>query len=222
MSELFVKICGITKPEDAGLAVELGASAVGFIFWPGSARYISPEAARSIAQGVPAGVMKVGVFVDEKVEDVARMMERAGLDAAQLHGGESPEYCEALGRLLGLDARENRWLIKAIGVDGSSLPEAGHHVRTTVARFNPEVMILLDAHDPVQHGGTGQTIDWESARKIASMRPTILAGGLTPDNVGRALSTVRPYGVDVSSGVESSLGVKDHTRMRRLFEALNG
>jgi phosphoribosylanthranilate isomerase len=213
--KLFVKICGITSQQDADLASELGASAVGFIFWPGSARYIPPENAGAIARRLSGKVMKVGVFVDESIEQVARVLDQAGLDSAQLHGNESPDYCRALGGLDRFGARDKGWLIKAVGVNSQG-------AAPQVAGFDPDVLILLDAHDPSQHGGTGQTIDWNTAREMAFERPIILAGGLTPENVGLALSTVQPYGIDVSSGVESAPGVKDHGKLRKLFEALNG
>jgi phosphoribosylanthranilate isomerase len=200
---LFVKICGITRPEDVSLAAELGASALGFVFWPGSPRSITAEAARAIARDLPRGVEKVGVFVDQPADEVTRIMDEAGLDVAQLHGQETPEYCRTL----------NRRIFKSIamGSNGSGAFQG----------FDPDVVLLVDAHDPERHGGTGQTINWDAAREMAAVRPTILAGGLTPANIKLAVRTVRPYGVDVSSGVESSPGVKDPNLLRMFFEALN-
>lgn len=200
---MFVKICGITRPEDADLATELGASALGFVFWPGSARYISQESARQIVRRNAGTVTSVGVFVDQSPEEVTHIMDTVGLDVAQLHGGESPEYCRLL----------NRAVIKAIGLqDGEP---------ALLDEFDPEMLILIDAHDPSRYGGTGRTVDWNAARQIAVSRKTILAGGLNPENITRAVAAVRPYGVDVSSGVEAAPGVKDASRLKRFFEALN-
>jgi phosphoribosylanthranilate isomerase len=200
---VFVKICGITRAEDADLATELGASALGFVFWPGSARYISQESAREIVRRNAGKVKNVGVFVDQSPEEVTRIMDTVGLDVAQLHGGESPEYCRLL----------NRTVIKAIGLhDGEP---------AVLDEFDPEMLILIDAHDPSRYGGTGRTVDWNAARQIAASRKTILAGGLNPENITRAVAAVKPYGVDVSSGVEAAPGVKDASRLKRFFEALN-
>ena len=200
---MFVKICGITRAEDADLATELGASALGFVFWPGSARYISRESARAIVRRHAGTVKSVGVFVDQSPEEVTHIMDTVGLDVAQLHGGESPEYCRLL----------NRAVIKAIGLqDGEP---------ALLDEFDPEMLILIDAHDPSRYGGTGRTVDWNAARQIAVSRKTILAGGLNPENITRAVAAVRPYGVDVSSGVEAAPGVKDASRLKRFFEALN-
>jgi phosphoribosylanthranilate isomerase len=204
VSRLFVKICGITRVQDADLAVELGATALGFIFWPGSPRFIAPNDARDIVQELSARVTTVGVFVNEPVELVRQIMDVAGLDVAQLHGAESPEYCRQLRPAP----------IKALAMKNGDF--------LTVGEFDPDVLILLDAHDPARHGGTGRTIDWSAARKVAAARPTILSGGLNAENVGAAIASVEPYGIDVSSGVESSPGVKDAARLRSFFEAFNG
>jgi phosphoribosylanthranilate isomerase len=200
---VFVKICGITRAEDADLAAELGASALGFVFWPGSARYISQASAREIVRRHAGRVKSVGVFVDQSPEEVLGIMDVVGLDVAQLHGGEPPEYCRLL----------NRTVIKAIGLqDGKPAALDG---------FDREMLILIDAHDPSRYGGTGRTVNWDSARQIAASRKTILAGGLNPENIARAVEMVRPYGVDVSSGVEAAPGVKDARRLKQFFEALN-
>jgi phosphoribosylanthranilate isomerase len=202
---LFVKVCGITRLQDADLAADLGASAIGFIFWPGSPRYVSPDDAREIARRKAEGVKAVGVFVDEAVERVRQIADLVGLDMVQLHGNESPTVVRDLRRTVGV--------IKAI-----SLADAAP---VDLSELDEDVLILLDAHDPVRRGGTGRTIDWAAARRVASSRRTILAGGLNPENVGEAVSAVEPYGIDVSSGVESAPGVKDASRLKRLFEALN-
>ena len=203
MNKLFVKICGITRPQDAELAAGLGASALGFVFWRDSPRYISPQLAQSIASNVPGTVLRVGVFVDQPAGEVAGIMDEVGLDVAQLHGHESPEYCEGL----------NRKIFKAISMSGNG--------SVNLADFAPDVVLLVDAHDPIRFGGTGKTVNWDSAREIAATRPTILAGGLNATNIKLAVRSVRPYGVDVSSGVESAPGVKDPNRLRTFFEALH-
>jgi phosphoribosylanthranilate isomerase len=210
VARLFVKICGITRVRDADLAVELGATALGFIFWPGSPRYIAPNDAREVVQRLAAKVTTVGVFVNEPVELVREIMDVAGLDLAQLHGVESPEYCRQLRPAP----------IKAIALQ--NLQKTTNGGAPDLGAFDPDVLILLDAHDPARHGGTGRTIDWSAARQVAAARPTILSGGLNAGNVGVAIESVQPYGIDVSSGVESSPGVKDAARLRSFFEVLNG
>jgi phosphoribosylanthranilate isomerase len=200
---LFVKICGITRPQDADLAVGLGANALGFVFWPDSPRYVAPETAKAITANVPATIAKVGVFVNERSEEIARVMDEVGLDVAQLHGHETPEFCRSL----------NRRIFKAVGMTD--------HGTINVADFDPDVVLLVDAHDPERRGGTGRTVNWDSAREIAATRPTILAGGLNAANIQLAVRSVRPFGVDVASGVESSPGVKDAGRLRSFFEALH-
>jgi phosphoribosylanthranilate isomerase len=202
-SKLFVKICGITRPQDAELASRLGAAALGFVFWPDSPRYVAPQEARKIALGVPSHAMKVGVFVDESLDTVRAVMDEVGLDVAQLHGHETAEYCRQLGRKV----------FKGIG-----MRDAG---AVDVSEFDSDVVLLIDAHDPARFGGTGRTVNWDAAREVAVARPIILAGGLNAANVKLAVRSVRPYGVDVSSGVESAPGVKDPARLRSFFEALN-
>jgi len=198
-----VKICGITRSQDADLAVGLGAGALGFVFWPDSPRYVHPATARAIAATVPPSVAKVGVFVDERAEEIARIMDDVGLDVAQLHGRETPAFCRQL----------NRRVFKAVGLNDNGIVE--------IADFDPDVVLLVDAHDPVRHGGTGRTANWDSARDIAATRRTILAGGLNAANVKLAIRSVRPFGIDVASGVEASPGIKDPNRLRTFFEALH-
>jgi phosphoribosylanthranilate isomerase len=200
---IFVKICGITRAQDAELAGRLGAAAIGFVFWPGSPRYVAPDVAKIIAAEVPPDVMKVGVFVDEDLVAVRNVMDVVGLDVAQLHGKETPDYCRTLGRKV----------FKTVAMGGGDV--------VNVAQFDSDVVLLVDAHDPERRGGTGRTVDWDAAREIAERRPTILAGGLNAANIRLALRSVRPYGVDVSSGVESAPGMKDPARLRTFFEALH-
>ncbi|CAN5372689.1 phosphoribosylanthranilate isomerase [soil metagenome] len=195
-----VKICGITRAEDARLAAELGAAAVGFVFWPRSPRCIHPDVARAIVADLPAHVRAVGVFVDQPVEEVARVVRTVGLGAVQLHGREDSGPFEALGLPI----------IKAVAVGAGFVP-------ASVATIPPTVMVLLDAHDPAKRGGTGRTIDWSLAARVAATRDTVLSGGLDPANVRAAIAQVRPYMIDVSSGVESVPGIKDPARLRALF-----
>jgi phosphoribosylanthranilate isomerase len=199
---VIVKICGITRPQDAERAVALGATAIGFIFWPSSPRRVGLEAARSIGRLVPASVSKVGVFVDAPAAELARTVGEAGLDAVQLHGSESPDLVR------GLEAR----VIKAVAL-GSPDAEA------QIAQWTGTTL-LLDAHDPVRHGGTGRVVDWDRAARLARLHEVILAGGLNPENVAEAVRRVRPAGIDVSSGVEQTPGVKDLVKLAALFDAL--
>ena len=201
---MFVKICGITRLEDAQAAVAAGANAIGFVFWPKSPRYVDPALARKIAATLPETVNAVGVFVDQPAEDVNEIADWVGLGAVQLHGGESQEYVRAM----------TRPVMKAVAVDGTNPPR--------IDEWPASVGVLLDVHDPVKRGGTGKTVDWAVAADIAKVRPVVLAGGLTPENVGEAIARVRPYGIDVSSGVESEPGIKDHGRLKALFEAVHG
>jgi len=201
---MFVKICGITRLEDAQAAVDAGANAVGFVFWPKSPRRVDVERAREIASALPEDVTTVGVFVDQPLHEVNDVARRVGLRAVQLHGSEDSEYVRAM----------TRPVIKAVAVLGSQTPD--------VNAWPSNVTVLLDVHDPVKKGGTGKTIDWTVAASVASRRNVLLAGGLTPQNVGDAIARVRPYGIDVSSGVEVEPGIKDHGRIKALFEAVHG
>ena len=200
---VLVKVCGMRRVEDAVLAAELGASAVGFIFWPGSPRFIDASNARTIAAAVPPAVLRVGVFVDQAPDFVKQVAERVPLDAVQLHGDESSEDYAGLGVPL----------IKAI-------PVSDPFEATVIDAVPEDVTVMLDAHDPVRRGGTGRTIDCSIAAAMAARRRTILSGGLHPQNVSEAVDRVRPYMVDVSSGVESSPGVKDAAKLRAFFRAL--
>lgn len=198
-----VKVCGITRLVDAELAADLGAAMLGFVFWPGSPRFIDPYAARRIILRLPPHVTAVGVFVDQPMDYVKAVANLLRLGAIQLHGAESAAYCRALASRV----------IKAIPVPDS----AGE---LNVRDWPPEVTLLLDAYDPVRKGGTGQCIDWTVAAAVARRRRVILSGGLRPDNVVEAIERVRPYAVDVASGVEERPGVKDPGRLRAFFEAM--
>lgn len=198
-----VKVCGITRLEDAMLAAELGAAALGFVFWPQSPRFVDPEIAASIVRALPRAITAVGVFVDQPMDDVQRLAQAVGLSAVQLHGHESLDYA----------ARLMQPVIKAVAVDERFAAES-------LDELPLEITVLLDAHDPVRRGGTGRTIDWRAAAYAAARRPIFLSGGLTPSNVADAIARVRPYGVDLSSGVESSPGIKDPVKLRALFAAV--
>jgi phosphoribosylanthranilate isomerase len=200
---MIVKICGITRVEDAKLAVSLGATAIGFIFWPASPRAIAPRQARSIVDALPASVTTVGVFVNASQDEIETAADAANVSAVQLHGDETPDLARSLSRRV----------IKAVALGEDAEQVVGDWAGT---------MVLLDAHDPARRGGTGRVIDWDRAASIARTRDVILAGGLGPANVVDAVTRVRPAGIDVSSGVESSPGVKDHEKLRALFEALAG
>ncbi len=197
---MLVKICGITRLEDAEAAVKYGASALGFVFWPSSPRAIDPYRALAIARALPAFVTTVGVFVNQPVEYVNAVAGLVGLGAVQLHGDETPPFAGAV----------KRPVIKAVSAVSDE----------AMTRWGPAVVLLVDAHDPVRRGGTGVPADWDAASALARRRPIVLAGGLTPENVVDAVARVRPHGVDVSSGVERSPGIKDHDRLARFFERL--
>jgi phosphoribosylanthranilate isomerase len=201
-----VKICGITNAEDAMAAVEAGADALGFVFYRKSPRYIEPTLARQIVMSLPPLVIPVGVFVDEEQDLVRSLMDDCGLAVAQLHGTESAIYCKELGRTV----------LKALRVKDRStfLALAEFRGRAGVRGF------ILDAFSNEAYGGTGQVIDWQLASEAAKAANVLLAGGLTPDNVEKAILAVRPYGVDVSSGVEQSPGRKDHEKVRAFIRAV--
>ena len=197
---MFVKICGITRASDAEVAVECGASAIGFIFWRPGKRYIDPARARAIVRGLPPFVTPVGVFVNETAEHINAVADQVGLGAVQLHGEERPEIVDRIVRPV---------------VKATSRADA-----ETAAPWPAHVAFLVDADDPVNRGGTGERADWAAAARLASVRRTLLAGGIRPENVLEAVATVRPFGVDVSSGVEEAPGIKNPARIRALFEAL--
>ncbi len=191
-----VKICGLTRAEDARLAWELGASALGFIFHPASPRAMTARRVREIRRKLPAEAFCVGVFVDLIPELVNTLAEEAGLDAVQLHGRETPEACAII----------QRPVIKVI--------RAGDEARLDAF---PVAAFLLDAAHPTLAGGTGLKADWNLAARVARIKPLILAGGLDPGNVLEASSAVRPAALDVCSGVETAPGLKDPARLRALL-----
>ena len=200
-----VKICGITNPDDAAAAVEAGADALGFVFHRKSPRYVEPQVVKAIVASLPPFILPIGVFVNEEPKVVRDLMDVCGLALAQLHGAESAGYCETLGRPV----------MKAIRLKdrASLLALAEYKGRAQVRGF------LLDAFAPDVYGGTGHTTNWSIASEIAKSMTVILAGGLTPENVAAAIGTVRPYAVDVSSGVEATPGNKDHGKLRAFVQA---
>jgi len=198
-----VKICGITRNEDADAAVACGADALGFVLWPSSPRHTTIDAVRAIVRRLPPFVTPVAVFVDPSTEDLARAAD-AGVRLAQIHG-HLPVVA---------NGRHPLPVLRAVHLSASG--EAA--IEPAVA----DDTVLLDAYDPVQHGGTGRTVDWARARVISATRRIVLAGGLTPGNVGDAIRAVRPYAVDVASGVEREPGIKDHAKLRAFIEAARG
>jgi phosphoribosylanthranilate isomerase len=203
----FVKICGITSLEDALAAVDAGADALGFNFYPRSRRYISPANTREITNHLPPAVLKVGVFVNEDVKSVVDVFSEAGLSAVQLHGDETPEYCEHL---------KGKYVIKTFGATSKFDWEA-------VGGYKVEA-IMLDSKDEVLRGGTGRMFDWSIAQRegqsVKSAAKLFLAGGLSPENVAEAIAMVRPYAVDACSALELSPGKKNHERVRAFINAV--
>ncbi len=202
-----VKICGVTRPEDAAFAAAQGATAIGLNFWPGSKRFVEDARAREIIAAIPPGVLRVGVFVNAHPLVVTETLAELGLDLIQLHGDE---------RVAGWEELPPKRIVRAIRVyDDASLKEA--------LTWDP-AFFIFDAHTP-SFGGAGVTAPWGLIAQGAR-RPFLLAGGLTPENVGDAIQTVKPDGVDVASGVESSPGIKDRGRMeaflRQALQAARG
>ena len=197
-----VKICGITSCEDAEIAVNYGASAIGMIFYEGSPRYIYPDKAEEWIAAIPSKMKKVGVFVNEKWKNIKTIVEKLNLDYIQLHGDESPEYCDKMIRPV----------IKAfrIGTD-----------------FDPAVLgnfqvhaFLFDTFQKGKRGGTGSSFNWGLISGLNRDTPVILSGGLNPDNINEGIETVQPSAVDVNSGVESEPGIKDKVKVEKLFNTI--
>lgn len=196
------KICGITRLEDAQAAVDLGVDALGFVFWPNSPRFVEPSQAAAIIRRLPPFVTAVGLFVDPEANTVAAALD-AGCDLLQFHGDESPEDC----------ARYNRSWIKAIRVAPTT------DLRAAALRYTGARGLLLDAFVDGVPGGTGSRFDWTLIPHDLAL-PVVLAGGLTPENVGDAIRAVRPFAVDVSGGVEAAKGIKDRVRMAAFIEGV--
>ena len=206
-----VKICGITNLDDARAAIDAGADMLGFNFYLPSPRYIQPDAAREIITALRtlnSRITMVGIFVNESLENVIKVAEQTGLDAIQLHGDETVEYCRQLRA-----QAPARLIFKVIDANGATgVPEW---------RLSPADAFMVDAHDPNLRGGTGRTADWTFAREAAGQLPRLfLAGGLSPENVAEAINAVGPYAVDACSALEISPGKKDPARMKEFVAAV--
>ena len=205
MAPVQIKICGVTNVKDARACAELGASMIGFNFYPQSSRYIKPKLARQIIEAIPPGICPVGVFVDAGAQQIRNIADVVGVQCVQLHGRTSPHACSEL-------ASEFR-VIRAFSTNPQFQPEE-------VSLFS-DCDVLVDAHHANLRGGTGLTCDWRAARTTRSLaRFLFLSGGLTEENVGQAIAAVVPHAVDVCSGVESAPGVKDHQAIEDFITAV--
>ncbi|HIL83018.1 MAG TPA: phosphoribosylanthranilate isomerase [Pseudomonadales bacterium] len=202
MARTRIKICGITNHEDAANAVASGADALGFNFFKGSTRYISPGKAAEICAQVPAFVATVGLFVNEPLADVNRIIGSLRLGLVQFHGDETPEYCDSVGHPY----------MKALRATNRD------QIKVEAQSFETAQAILVDTATEGQFGGTGKTFDWSMLPDLG--KPVVLAGGLDATNVGAAIAAIHPYAVDVSGGVERSRGVKDVAKMKKFVEAV--
>jgi len=207
-----VKICGVTRGEDAIACAAAGADAIGLNFFAGSPRYVSGDAARQVADAVPWGVAKVGVFVNTPADQICATFDDLGLDWIQLHGDEPPEF---LRDLVG------RPVIRALRCGPQGLAPIAEYVARSQALGCAPQTLLLDAHAAGSYGGTGQMIDWSILKTEAWLRgiPLVLAGGLKPENVAQAIQLAQPRAVDTASGVESSPGIKDAERVKAFVAA---
>lgn len=198
-----IKICGITRPEDAEQAAKLGADAIGLVFYGPSPRNVDIESACAVVDALPPFVTSVGLFVNASAEEIHGVLDSVNLDLLQFHGDESPEFCASFDR---------PW-IKAIRM------AEGVDLHAEAERYSASWGLLLDAYHPALPGGTGESFEWERVPNDLSTS-VVLAGGLTADNVGEAIRTVKPYAVDVSGGVESEKGVKDWGKMANFIAAV--
>jgi phosphoribosylanthranilate isomerase len=203
-----IKFCGITRLDDAQRAVELGAWAIGLNLWPPSKRFVEQADALAISNAVRRKVEVAGVFVNQPLDEVAALADVLNLSLVQLHGDEGPSYATEVARRTGAK------VIKAQSVRLASDVVA-------IQAFHTDFH-MLDTHHEALRGGTGETFDWSLLRRRHSKVPLILAGGLTPENVGEAIAAVRPFAVDVASGIESAPGIKDHDKMAAFAEAVRG
>ena len=199
---IHVKICGITSFNDAIMAANYGASALGFIFYEKSPRYINPEILKTWISNVPSSVKKVGVFVNKDVDKVNKIAEELNLGMVQLHGDESPEYCNQMIRPVIKVFRVNKKF--------DSIMLKNYQVAT----------FLFDTYNKENHGGTGESFDWQSILQLNTETPVILSGGLNADNVLEGIEVVKPSAVDVNSGVETAPGKKDEEKIKNLFTIL--
>jgi phosphoribosylanthranilate isomerase len=189
----FIKLCGLTRAVDVERACALGVDAVGFVMWPGSPRYVAADEVTRLVRLLPSDVVSVAVLVTPSHDEIARARD-VGARIIQIHGVDR------------VDVDGNVWIARPLGADLSAIA--------------PTATVVLDAHDPVRHGGTGRTIDWATAAEVAQSRRIVLAGGLTPLNVREAIELVRPFGVDVASGIEEQPGIKSAGAMASFVAAV--
>lgn len=210
-----IKICGVTTADDARLIAAAGADAIGFNFYPGSKRHVTIEQAREMAAVLPTHMVRVGVFVNAPVAQIERTVEAVGLDAIQIHGDEPSELLLELARTVSAP------MIRAFRLGPEGTSPIGHYLHRCAELACPLRMILVDGYRPGSYGGTGTTFDWRQLADFSreGITPLILAGGLTPENVGQAIATARPAAVDVAGGVESSPGCKDERLVRAFVDA---
>ena len=199
MQTVKVKICGLTRDIDVAAALQHGADALGFVFVPASKRCVTATEASGLCQQVPAFISRVGLFLDQSSEEIGQILEQVPLRLLQFHGREEADFCRQF----------HRPYIKAVSL------EEGHSVRELEQAYPDAAGILVDSHQPGGLGGTGKALDWNSIQ--AGQRPLILAGGLNPQNVATAIQLIRPWAVDVSSGVELSPGIKDADAIKRFI-----
>jgi len=208
MARIRIKMCGTTNSDDAFAAVDAGVDGLGFIFVDNSPRNVHPDTVRSITQSLPPFISRVGVFVDRAIDEVVYLAQFCGLTHIQLHGKEQPEYCRVLADLCGCP------LMKAFRVSQDSVAGDFSVYDDVVNGY------LLDTYKKGVAGGTGEAFDWSIVESLSLKRPVILAGGLGPENIIQAVKTVKPFGVDINSGVEKEPGVKDHQKLRDLISKL--
>ena len=199
-----VKICGITRGEDAQLAVDAGVDAIGLVFYEKSPRFVNNEIAAEISRLIPAFVSRVALFKDADEAMIASVLQAVEIDLIQFHGSEAPDFCQQFGMPY----------IKAVGMKGTE--HDAKFLRSSAENYSSAKALLLDGHAPGEAGGTGESFDWASIASID--KPVVLAGGLTPENVKQAIEQVQPFAVDVSSGVESAPGIKDKEKVMAFME----
>lgn len=205
-SKTKIKMCGTKNLEDALAAAKLGVDALGFIFADKSPRYLSPEEAGNIISELPPLIFKIGVFVDENLQEIDEIIHFLGLNGIQLHGNEPVDFCQEIAR-----TNPSCAIFKAIRVGEETQPEIFAEYRDVVDGF------VLDTYMKGVAGGTGKTFDWSLIEKLKIPKPFLLAGGLNPDNITDAIKQIQPYGVDVNSGVEHAPGVKDHIKLAQII-----
>ena len=199
-----IKICGIANMEDASFVASCGVDAIGFIFYPKSPRYVAPEMVKNIIEKIPTEITRVGVFVNHDVAEVKETVDFCGLDLVQLHGDESPAYCGQFPR---------SQVIKAFA------PRTEDDLEKMKAY--PVNAVLVDAHDPVHYGGTGEQAEWTLAARVKATHPLILAGGLSMANIKEAIEQASPHAVDINSGVEIAPGKKDHQKVKAIIDLVH-